>query len=142
MITLSYKKEVKAKKQHKCNFCNGVIMVGEKYYTSTHIYDNHIYDFKTHKQCSYIASRTNMYEYCGDEGLTMDDFMENIHEIYHTLLGEQIPTELKGQFKEISEELHNVRFENKLEYVIHHYRKKDKEKEILLEEKKIKSKKL
>ena len=69
METLAYPKEVKARKEHRCDFCNQKLMVGTIYMKSTHVLDGRIYDWKTHNYCNKISHRLDMYEYC-DEGVT------------------------------------------------------------------------
>ena len=77
METLSYPKEIKATKEHRCDFCTDKIRVGEKYMKSTHKYDGTIYDWKTHTYCDKIADRLNMY-HDADEGVSADSFQETI----------------------------------------------------------------
>lgn len=79
MITLKTK-IVKARKNHTCNLCGGIIDKEEKYNCQTNVHDGRIYDFKTHVHCSELASEYNMYDDC-DEGLTEDDFIEYMDEL-------------------------------------------------------------
>jgi hypothetical protein len=90
METLSYQEEVKANKEHRCDFCFDKIKKGETYCTSTHKQDGEVYTWKTHKYCSEIASRLKMYDDC-DEGVTADDFQEIIHHFHDDLMIEQFP---------------------------------------------------
>lgn len=90
METLTYQKEVKAIKEHSCNFCGTKINIGEAYMKSTHKHDGDVYDWKTHKYCAEIAERLKMYD-DADEGVTMDDFMETIHCKHDDLLINQLP---------------------------------------------------
>lgn len=83
MITLKLVRP-KAKKQHKCNYCNGTIEVGEVYSRSTHVYDGDLYEWKSHDKCQFLASELRMFEDV-DEGVTMDYFMESVNEAYRTL---------------------------------------------------------
>jgi len=73
-----------ARKEHKCNFCGGVIPIAEKYSHQTNVYDGDIYEWKSHLKCNEIASRLSMYDEC-DEGLTGEDFREHITEAYYKL---------------------------------------------------------
>jgi len=77
-----------AKKEHRCNFCGGVISIGEKYHTANCVYDGVCYTWKSHSHCSFIASELRMYDDCYDEGLDSDTFCEYINERYFTLIGE------------------------------------------------------
>jgi len=125
METISYNKEVKAKKDHRCNFCGEKIKAGEIYETSTHKQDGTIYDWKTHKHCSDIASRLKLYDDC-EEGLSEDGFQESIHSEYFDLLVVKFSKEDITKYNDIIQQLQNVRFKDKLSYVIRHYARIDK----------------
>lgn len=125
MKTLSYPREVKANKEHRCNFCCEKIRQGELYITSTHKQDGGIYDWRTHKHCSGIASRLRMYDSC-DEGLTEDGFQETIHSEYFDLLVTKFSKEDVKKYSDVIQELRSVRFKDKLSYVIRHYARLDK----------------
>jgi len=86
METIQYPTETKAIKNHRCDFCLGVIEKGSKYLKSVHKYDV-VYSWKTHKKCSEIASKLNMYDNC-DEGVTSEDFIEIIREEYSRIMAE------------------------------------------------------
>ncbi len=120
METISYQKEVKANKEHRCNFCCEKIKQGETYVTSTHKQDETVYDWKTHKHCSEIADRLKMYEDC-DEGLTDEGFQETIHSEYFDLLVTKFSKEDVAKYSDVIQQLRNVRFKDKLNYVIRHY---------------------
>lgn len=116
METIHHAKETKAIKQHVCDFCGQKIPKGYTYMKSTHVYDG-IYDWKTHKQCSEIAIKLNMYEDC-DEGLTGDMFCEIINDYYwYTVLG-KFSREDEEKYSEIIAHLSHVEFRYKLGYVI------------------------
>lgn len=127
METLTQEKEVKAIKEHKCNFCGGKISVGEIYMKSTHKCDGDIYDWKTHKYCAEIANRLKMYD-DAYEGVTMDDFIETINYKHNDLLIGQLPfdKEQPRKFSDIIQQLQKVNFRDKLWYVIRYYKKLDK----------------
>ena len=130
METLTYQKEVKAIKEHSCNFCGTKINIGEAYMKSTHKHDGDVYDWKTHKYCAEIAERLKMYD-DADEGVTMDDFMETIHCKHDDLLIDQLPfdKEQPQKFSDIIQQLRHVKFKDKLLYVIRYYKKLDKDTE-------------
>jgi len=131
METLTDPKEVKAIKEHSCNFCGTRINIGEIYIKSTHKHDGEVYDWKTHKYCAEIAMRLKMYD-DADEGITMDCFMETIDCKHDDLLISQLPfdKEPTGKFSDIIQQLRHVNFKDKLWYVIRYYKKLDKEAEI------------
>lgn len=124
METLSYQKEVKASREHRCNFCGEKIQVGEKYITSTHKYEGSIYDWKTHKYCADLASRLKMYENA-DEGVTEEDFQETIHSTHDDLLINMFPKDEIKKYSDVIQQLRHVKFRDKLFYVICHYARID-----------------
>ena len=126
METISYQKEVKANKDHRCNFCGEKIRQGEIYVTSTHKNDGTVYDWKSHKHCDKIADRLNLYDGCDEDGLTEDSFQESIHNEYFDLLVYKFSKEDIQKYSDVIKELHSVRFKDKLSYVIRHYAKIDK----------------
>lgn len=92
METLSYAKPTKANKDHKCDFCTGVIKKGEKYELSVCKFEGSVYSWKTHKHCSELASKLRWYDNM-DEGLGTDHFIESAkceyQDIMHTHFNEQ-----------------------------------------------------
>ncbi len=122
METLSYHKDIKAKKDHSCNFCGDKISQGESYIKSTHKHDGEIYDWKTHKHCSELADKLKMYD-DADEGVTQDCFMEIINEAHDDLLIKQLPVDEIQKYTDIIQQLRKVKFRDKLWYVIRYYKK-------------------
>lgn len=51
----------KARKEHKCEFCNDVIKVGKKYHRQSGKYDGEFFDRKIHMECDNMIS-----EYCSE----------------------------------------------------------------------------
>lgn len=72
MIDVINSKKPIARKQHRCNFCRGIIEKGEKYHNDTIVFDGSIYTWKSHLHCMSLSSE--MYDYQTDEGLSEDDF--------------------------------------------------------------------
>lgn len=73
-------KEVVARKQHYCDWCDGTIKIGEKYNRQKFIYDGEIYEWHSHLACSRLASA--IWDYCDpDEGMDADQFCEGCQEI-------------------------------------------------------------
>lgn len=116
---ISYPREVRAKKKHVCDFCGMSISEREKYMKSTYSHEGSLYDWKTHKHCSDIAEKLNMYNDF-DDGLTGEDFREIIHDAYFELIIKPFPKEKeeRGKFQEVIEHLRYVNFRTKLGYVI------------------------
>jgi len=126
METISYQKKVKANKDHRCNFCGEKIRQGEIYVTSTHKNEGKIYDWKTHPHCDAIADRLNMYDGIDEDGLTEDSFQESIHSEYFDLILVQFSKEDLNKYTTVIQQFRDVRFRDKLNYVIRHYAKIDK----------------
>lgn len=73
-------KERKARKEHHCNFCDGLIEKGETYDWSKNICDGTLYEWKAHKKCSFLCSE--LWDYAGrpDEGMDEELFQDSLHE--------------------------------------------------------------
>lgn len=125
METISNTKEVKANKDHKCDFCGERIPSGSKYFTSTHKQEGHVYDWKSHPYCSKLASRLNMYE-DADEGVSADIFQETISSYHDDALIDLFPKDEINKYSDIIQQIRHVSFHYKLMYVIRHYGKLDK----------------
>ena len=87
MITVLSENNPTARKEHRCNFCGEKISVGEKYHTSSCVYDGQCYTWKSHLSCNEIAHELDMYNNC-DDGVDEDSFCEYINNEYFTLIGE------------------------------------------------------
>ncbi len=74
-----------ARKEHECDFCHGVINIGEEYEYQKNKYDGQFYTWKTHIKCSEVATAYDMYKDCCEEGLTSDAFYEYICEAINDL---------------------------------------------------------
>lgn len=94
----------KAKKDHKCSFCFGIIHSGEEYIKESFVFDGDFYVWKTHIRCADIASELDMYEECYDEGVTAEDFQEIIRCRYYDL-----------------KKNNDAPFDEQLDYVCSHY---------------------
>lgn len=123
METLSYQKEIKATKEHNCNFCGYKIVPGEMYFKSTHKYEGEVYDWKTHKHCSEIADKLKMYDDVdSDSGVTEEHFQEVIHEEHDNLLIAIIDNDDVKKYSDIIQQLRKVSFRDKLSFVIRKYK--------------------
>jgi len=97
---------LKARKKHKCNFCNGIINIGESYEKQVLKYDD-LYIWKSHLRCKEIANKLSMWEFC-DEGVNEDDFFEYINLEYIKLQGDK-------------EDYPYPEFQERLEFVCNHH---------------------
>ena len=74
--------ERKARTQHKCSFCGGIIAKGETYFYQK-ITGDELYTWKSHKRCDKLTRTLDMEP--SDEGLTDDDFRECVNDAWHDL---------------------------------------------------------
>jgi len=70
-----------ARKDHKCDYCWQKIAKGDSYELQRLNDDGRLYSWKNHVHCKKIAQHFKMYDDCY-EGLTREDFIETIWEIY------------------------------------------------------------
>lgn len=77
--------KIKARKNHRCNWCGQTINVGEVYQRSFNKYDSDVYTWKNHLFCQKVANELNMFDWC-DEGVTDDDFSEVIDDTYSEIM--------------------------------------------------------
>ena len=117
METLQQPKEVKARKKHQCDFCFERISEGENYIKSTHVHDGEVYDWKTHKHCSKLASDLKMYEDC-DEGVTGDYFQEIVADKYYSIMVSKFEGDDRNKYSEEIGHFRYVSFRHKLGTVI------------------------
>ena len=73
-------KNIKARKQHKCDWCGRDIEKGEEYERQKYICDGNFFEWHSHLSCSRVA--TEIWEYCDpDEGMSEDEFMDGCNEV-------------------------------------------------------------
>jgi len=85
MVELLSKSKPRARKVHRCNYCNGEIMKGEVYIYSKLVNEGGLYTWKSHTQCQTIAEKLEMFD-SAEDGLTEEMFCENIREEYEYLI--------------------------------------------------------
>lgn len=73
----------KARKNHMCNFCGGIISCGDSYNYQNNVVDGQVYVWKSHTTCQEIAD--SFYKY-SDDCLTEEDFIENVNLILREYL--------------------------------------------------------
>lgn len=127
METLMHATEIKANKEHRCDFCEEKIMKGDNYIKSTHKHDGDIYDFKTHDYCAELASKMKMYD-DADEGLTQEGFMESVSEAHYTFMIGKFSNGDREKYGDVIEQLRYVLFREKLHYVIMQFKNKNSNK--------------
>lgn len=121
METLKNPTETKAIKEHNCSFCGEKIIKGDFYEKSTHKNDGDVYDWKSHKYCSELATRLKMYD-DAEDGLTQDSFMEIVDYHHDDLLLKQLPKNEINNYIDIIEQFKKVRWHDKFWYVIRYYK--------------------
>jgi hypothetical protein len=114
METIQPTTKRKAIKPHKCNYCELPIHKGSLYEVGVFKFDDSVYTWKNHIACAEIASKLKMYDYC-DEGLTEEDFQENISEEY-----QRIMSDTQNELYE-SEGFVYPPFSERLRFVMNHY---------------------
>ncbi len=73
-------KDVVARKEHRCDWCEEAIKKGEKYHYETFIFEGKFYDWHSHLACSRVVSA--IWDYADpDEGMSSDQFDESCHEV-------------------------------------------------------------
>lgn len=78
MEVINQSLDIRARKEHTCNFCNQKIRKGELY-NNYFFKDDEPYSWKEHWQCSKLSLKfriENDYEY--HEGMSHDDFIEHV----------------------------------------------------------------
>lgn len=80
MITELNRNYPTARKEHKCMFCGGTINVGEKYERQILIYDNQIYDWVCHLECSEVTGLLNMFDNDMGEGIDGEHFVQYLQD--------------------------------------------------------------
>ena len=93
-----------ARKEHKCDYCDGKIIIGEKYDRML-IKGDTLYPWKSHLRCLDIASKLDMYDRC-NEGVTSEDFYEIIQDEF---------LELNPDIEE------SIKFSEQLDFVCNHF---------------------
>lgn len=94
MQTISQSKQ-KAKKQHKCDWCELPITIGTEYERQFCEHDGDTYTWKNHISCAKIARELKMFDWC-DEGVTGEDFQEFIKDEYCNIMCKKYSDEYKA----------------------------------------------
>lgn len=63
MVQTLSNKEVKARKEHTCNYCGGKINKGEVYKNYNLKYEDTMYTWKNHLKCSKLTSEETFNEF-------------------------------------------------------------------------------
>lgn len=80
MNELIERKDRKARKDHRCDLCGGIIKKGEVYEWSKSIYDGTFYEWSNHINCGKVSAA--IWDYVDpDEGMTEDQFLDGCQEV-------------------------------------------------------------
>ncbi|QVK19680.1 hypothetical protein KHQ81_15650 (plasmid) [Mycoplasmatota bacterium] len=82
-------KNVKARKEHICSWCGGVINKGEFYENSTVVNDGSFYIWKAHLKCNELTHKLDMWDCDDGDGLTSDDFGNCVLEFLYRELNDE-----------------------------------------------------
>jgi hypothetical protein len=113
-------KELKAKKEHRCNYCSGKIQKLEIYQKASIVSDGDFYTWKSHLSCTFLAHLLKMFD-DADEGVTQDHFVESIRCEYQNLICNTLDGE-QDKFPEVVREISKVNFYDMLSYVYRHHK--------------------
>lgn len=91
MPTILKESKPTARKEHRCDYCNGIIKIGTRYHRDTLIYDDKPYDWCCHSECSEITHDLKMWDWVRYEGLSQQEFIDCVNEyIYDTHYDKEI----------------------------------------------------
>lgn len=88
-VQILSKKDVLARKNHRCDYCGLPIETGSLYERTGLIYDDGPYTWKSHKHCEDFAHDFNFYDDIDDEGLSGDSFRTGVWELYRFIMREK-----------------------------------------------------
>lgn len=103
--------KVKARKEHKCNYCALSIPIGEVYNHETYKGDDGLYNWNSHINCGLLASKLKWFD-AYDEGLGTEDFRESVYETFQTHMSENHTKEYEDK------DFSFPSFRDQLEYLI------------------------
>jgi len=99
MITLSTR-NFKAKKIHKCDWCNLQISINEEYERSSCVQDGAFYEWKNHKHCLSLYHKLKMNNFDDGYGVDADTFEYVVTEKFNELNpSDEGVTEWEGMIK-------------------------------------------
>lgn len=85
---LKYPHTVKARKQHRCDYCGKLIAIGEEYTKATYKAD-HIYDWRSCERCKeYVEEAFHNNDYDFSDGMGWQDFMDYMSEEHRDIAAE------------------------------------------------------
>ncbi len=108
MDVIDKNKNRKARKDHACDWCGGVINKEELYDWQKIASDDHgIYEWKAHKHCVEVASYYDMFD-DEEEGLSQGSFSDRVFDRYTELEGYEKNIDLPNQVLALFLGIHNA----------------------------------
>lgn len=96
------RRDRKAAKCHTCSYCGEVIQKGEVYDWAKLAFDGRLYEWKSHKKCSFIADE--LWSYIDpDNGMTEEDFDQGCTAFCHAFICPDCPS-FEREAKDCGEE--------------------------------------
>lgn len=80
-------KHVVARKEHFCDFCNGIIKKGEKYNNQVNKFEGVPYTWRSHEHCLELINELDMDT---DDGVTDQAFSDYVYGAYQSNFPEQV----------------------------------------------------
>ena len=88
MLEILSTSKPKAAIEHICDYCGGIINKGEIYNKANLKYDGEFYTWKNHIKCGNLANDLNMFDDLWTDGLTSEDFGDNVQDFLNNNLPE------------------------------------------------------
>lgn len=107
--------KTKARKTHKCDWCNCNIDIGEIYERQTISDSGSLITWKNHVKCSEISHFLNLFNENPSDGLSSDDFQESIKDEFLNIMSEKF----KDKYE--SKDFKHLIFLEKLDVVCRYY---------------------
>lgn len=105
---------MKAKKFHRCDYCNQKIDLGETYSNQFNRVSEGVYTWKSHLHCDEIASKLKMHD-DADDGVSADDFYEYIRNEFMQIMSDSYNEIYERQSYKIPP------FTEQLNFVLNHH---------------------
>ena len=104
-------KQQRARKDHKCSWCELKINKGEIYENTPMVSDG-FYVWKSHLDCKKLTNALNMWQNVDFDGLTSDDFERYIFEEARSIRGDIYPFTIELRWKEAMKIVSNKHLTN------------------------------
>lgn len=109
-MTIVSDSKIKARKEHSCDYCNGLIKIKETY-RSVFISDDYAYTWKSHLSCDALVDKLNMIDYSNGEGISEELFVDTVINKFYNIQSDFPTPDLKA----------NLNFNDKLIFVKQFY---------------------